>query len=485
MQEKIAPAPRQKSLTLRLGLLLLAALATWALLSIVNSHDLVENGPNSASITSQRTHDQFLQAMSASAPLDPRQTAQHHSHPSDHGRSHTHLGHAGMQQAVRSLNSHYGHETFVACTTIGGIGLVHCVTPEIQVEGKWKIFLIKQDQPKKGFRFHHLVHQGLELHPAVSLVEDLSEADVALYIPTCTKLLPVYNTTLPNGDVVNTLTPKLVVLDEGDGPGHVRHVKDGEYIAYFKRSWVRKVDGVFAHNPARYSHNYFPMAYSVSNNYTNGAILTTKRYHVVCTLRLNEKQPARRRVLGWTTDVVSAMGLNHSSVLGQVNSAQRRTISSHYLDINRQARIIVTCNPSSWEGDFRLWEALASGALVFVDHMYTPVYQPLTDGQHVVLYDPTDEMGFKSKLRYYVDHPHEAQEIALRGYFHVLRYHRSVSRIDYILRSIHEFLPKTVLEESQGRIYDKPSDAYAGTAMNLLQSAPAPRRRRHRPTMSP
>ena len=31
------------------------------------------------------------------------------------------------------------------------------------------------------------------------------------------------------------------------------------------------------------------------------------------------------------------------------------------------AKIVVTCNPSHSEGDFRTFEALASGALVFVD----------------------------------------------------------------------------------------------------------------------
>jgi len=35
----------------------------------------------------------------------------------------------------------------------------------------------------------------------------------------------------------------------------------------------------------------------------------------------------------------------------------------------REARIVVTCNPSHWEGDFRLFEAMLSGALVFVDEM--------------------------------------------------------------------------------------------------------------------
>ena len=36
--------------------------------------------------------------------------------------------------------------------------------------------------------------------------------------------------------------------------------------------------------------------------------------------------------------------------------------------------------------DFRLMEAMANGALIFVDHMYTPRPHPLIDNKHVVYY---------------------------------------------------------------------------------------------------
>ena len=36
--------------------------------------------------------------------------------------------------------------------------------------------------------------------------------------------------------------------------------------------------------------------------------------------------------------------------------------------------------------DFRLMEAMASGALIFVDHMYTPRPHPLIDNKHIVYY---------------------------------------------------------------------------------------------------
>ena len=47
------------------------------------------------------------------------------------------------------------------------------------------------------------------------------------------------------------------------------------------------------------------------------------------------------------------------------------------------------------KGDFRLWEAMASGSLVFVDEMSTPMPYPLLDGVHIVVYDNNDEAGLR------------------------------------------------------------------------------------------
>ena len=73
--------------------------------------------------------------------------------------------------------------------------------------------------------------------------------------------------------------------------------------------------------------------------------------------------------------------------LGEVNTGQRREINTGYFAALGRAKIIVTCNPSNWEGDFRLWEALSSGALVFIDEMSTPMPHAPRDGEHIVVYD--------------------------------------------------------------------------------------------------
>ena len=73
----------------------------------------------------------------------------------------------------------------------------------------------------------------------------------------------------------------------------------------------------------------------------------------------------------------------------------------------------------------------------FVDEMYTPHPRPFVDGEHVVVYDNSDPDAFE-KLDYYLSHPQEAQKLAAAGLRHALRYHRAVSRLDFILRSAHE-----------------------------------------------
>lgn len=285
------------------------------------------------------------------------------------------------------------------CTDIVGMGISHCVAASTQLQGLWKVYLVPQDAPSKGFRFHHLIDQGLNLHHNVERVNNPKDAHVIIFLSTSTKEIPIHNVRAPDGNMRNAFSDRLVVLDEGDGPGHIRKVKNGEYIAYFKRSWVRKSDGAFLANPIRFEDRYYPMTYSVSNNYTSGVFYTDRTHEIVCTLRKNVKQPARARILEWVAEIVQEHSIENISIVGEVNHAQRRTIDKAYLEHNRNAKIVVTCNPSFWDGDFRTWEAMASGALVFVDQMHVPVAYPLIDGVHLIIYDNHDRETFRRKLR--------------------------------------------------------------------------------------
>jgi len=108
------------------------------------------------------------------------------------------------------------------------------------------------------------------------------------------------------------------------------------------------------------------------------------------------------------------------ALVGDVDQGSRFGGGARYWAGLKRAQIVVTANPSKWEGDFRLWEALASKALVFVDHLYAPMPCPLIDGQDVIYFHPYDQADFVKKLEYYLAHPEEARRIAMSG-FHKVR----------------------------------------------------------------
>ena len=97
--------------------------------------------------------------------------------------------------------------------------------------------------------------------------------------------------------------------------------------------------------------------------------------------------------------------------------------------------MVVTVNPGPWDGDHRLWEALASGALVLSDKLLVPLREPLVDGKHLVLYDNNNRSTFMSRLWEAVGGrgADRASRIAGEGRDHALLHHRMVVRVDWVL----------------------------------------------------
>jgi hypothetical protein len=123
-------------------------------------------------------------------------------------------------------------------------------------------------------------------------------------------------------------------------------------------------------------------------------------------------------------------------------------------------KIIVTVNPANWEGDFRLWESMGSGALIMVDPLFVPHPFPLVDGVHVVYFNNQNKDELFAKLDYYLANPDKARKIAVTGYLHSMKYHRTVSMTDYILRSTH--LKRATLRNT----IPLPSYYYTGQYLN-------------------
>jgi hypothetical protein len=93
----------------------------------------------------------------------------------------------------------------------------------------------------------------------------------------------------------------------------------------------------------------------------------------------------------------------------------------------------VTQKPCAWDGDYRTFEALASGAAVAMDapDTATGLGPPLRHGVHAVFLDPTNRTSFLASIRALVTAaPAVRYRLAARGHDLALRHHRSVSRVD-------------------------------------------------------
>ena len=139
-------------------------------------------------------------------------------------------------------------------------------------------------------------------------------------------------------------------------------------------------------------------------------------------------------MLSWIKEAVKKFDIKDAKI-GAFNAgiSDGKGQMDAYFKVISRAKIHVTANPLEYEGDHRLWEALASGALVFVDIMRTPLPRPLQNERHLIYYSMQDKAAFLQKINHYVNHPVEAAQIAQRGYLEALRYHQAANRVDHMI----------------------------------------------------
>ncbi|KAJ1462050.1 hypothetical protein M885DRAFT_506121 [Pelagophyceae sp. CCMP2097] len=369
-----------------------------------------------------------------------------------------------------------GSQDALCVATAGGVagGGGVCVEPALQVAGEqWGVWFVPCDNSRKGWRFRNILHQGFAQHPGVRLVANPREAHALVWLPTCASSFRPAQHNLTEAHL-----KRLAALEESDHPGMWPQLAKHLFAVYFKRSWVRKYNGTHLEQDAgtargkgrevaqaeglsdcdaspvfgcghhgsrawanrdslRRGHVFAPLPYALWDNYTHGLTIGALRpLDVVCTVRTHATvQPARTRVVSWLVAATDRLGLvdGVERVIGDTGG-HRQKVDAVYFDLMRRSKIVVTCNPSHWDGDFRLFEALSSGALVMTDELHTPSPHAFIDGEHLVVYDSHDQADFSAKVDYYVRHPEEAAVIAARGLAHALKYHRAVTRADYVLR---------------------------------------------------
>ena len=326
-----------------------------------------------------------------------------------------------------------------------------CVAPQLQLHRVFNIYYCAH--VSYGVRFYFLVKEGLLLHPNVNLVQNPAQADLIVYLPTSAEW--------QKSECNNPqYAERLVVMDEGDGsdvfqpPGRV-HGRDRWNLLYFKRSYVRRRDGAFGgYMPYLKIDNsgmILPMTYTVAEAYINPKYIPYKQRELdlLCTLRGSKFDPTRSRVKQWVEEYARARGILKYHA-GELNGESRTVISNGYFKRMHTAKIIVTSNPSNWEGDFRMMEALGSGAAVLIDHMMVPRPHPLVAGRHIMYYDNKNKTDLFEKLDAILQNVESSQKMAARGYLWSLKHHRAVNLLDYVLRTAHSLLMQKANALSMG-----------------------------------
>lgn len=188
-------------------------------------------------------------------------------------------------------------------------------------------------------------------------------------------------------------------------------------LLYFKRSCVDKSKNPYEYK--KYDSPYIPITYGIKeSNLNNLPIDNNREIDVSCFFNSSENTPKR----GLVSRFVQTFSQDHQEYDVRVGRVGGDGVcglytyeeNQHYFKQIKNSKIVVSHNPDGWEGDFRLFEALAGGALVFVDDMIATKDKGLKHKEHLVYYRSFDELN--EMLLYYLENEKEALSIAKRGH---------------------------------------------------------------------
>jgi len=132
--------------------------------------------------------------------------------------------------------------------------------------------------------------------------------------------------------------------------------------------------------------------------------------------KLHSDSPLRRFLRG---------GQLKPEVWLKIYSASKIVLAIHYQDPEKRFPV--------YQASPRIFEALACGAFVISDNQ-RDVFSLFKEGEHLARFIDSDDLI--EKIKYYLDHPIQRQEMAQRGRQHVLGKHTYVQRIKELLSHI-------------------------------------------------
>lgn len=227
---------------------------------------------------------------------------------------------------------------------------------------------------------------------------------------------------------------KTIMIDYSDSQNIFNNIYDN-VLKYFKRSVCDKF-------PSRLhdygDKNIIPISYVVKNEVMNLDISPLiNRQTDISIFFPTSKCHVRSEVAKFIEKNFSEKYNIHVGYVGNPGSVGRKTIQQAYYNAMLNSKIVVTCNPHLWEGDWRLFEALSCSPLVMVDRMITPVKNKFVDGEHLIYYDVDKLDNLIERIDYYVENLDISQSIATAGYRHALKYHTAKNRMDEILQELN------------------------------------------------
>tara|TARA_B110001452_G_C15167619_1_gene405890 strand:- start:61 stop:966 length:906 start_codon:yes stop_codon:yes gene_type:complete len=276
---------------------------------------------------------------------------------------------------------------------------------------------------------------GFYENPSVSIVNNIESCDYILlhhsYFKLSNKIL---------------YPEKTIIVDMSDSFPKNTLLTDVKCLLYFKRSCIDKKLYKFR----EYKNPIIPISFPIKKSYIDYLknekinIVNINRQIDVCCTHLDTSYAGVNNFNVFRTNIVKYLvnlqqQTEYKFHLGydKTNIPQARGgLNNQYFNTLLNSKIIITCNPDWWDGDYRLWESLASGALVFCDKMLTPVVNPFEHKKHLIYYDRENIDELSLLIEYYLKNDDERKQIALEGYNYAMKYHKYSDRAKEILNHL-------------------------------------------------
>lgn len=277
----------------------------------------------------------------------------------------------------------------------------------------------------------NIVFPGLKNNSRVTLCRKIDESDFVFVLA---------NKALKNKSELINYKDKLVILDFDDTIGFYFDIP---HKHYFKRSVVSDLKFV------KKKFNYTPISFCLrppnistdiiyENRDIDISVFFSPRHKNGDLLPDNNGIIKNRRYIAKFIEDNFKDYKTHIGVIGRRGKEGRNHIQKQYFNMMKRSKIVVTCGPGHCEGDYRLFESLSCGCMVFSEMMLTPVIHKFVNKEHLIYYSKKDADIFKKELLYYLNNDQERINIAKAGYEFTNKFHKPQDRIDEIIDKLEE-----------------------------------------------